>query len=253
MHSAEQKAREYFTRNAAFYTTSPAHTDSAVLERIVELAEPQAHHRVLDIATGGGHTAFALAPSVARVVATDLTWTMVRSARELAQQKQIQNTAFLLQDAHYLPFDDHSFDLITCRRACHHFSNLPEALAEMHRVLRPGGRLVIDDRSVPADAYTDRMMNRLDLLHDPSHIRQYSPDEWQKLLVSIGFSVHTIETYTRDRPLTSLTQGATVQDAAEIVRLLQATTPEEAAKLGYGEVDGVPHIRHWYLTILAKK
>jgi ubiquinone/menaquinone biosynthesis C-methylase UbiE len=69
----EQKAKEVFGERAAFYTTSPAHTDAQVLARVVELAGPHSNWSVLDIATGTGHTAFALSPHVASVIGIDLT------------------------------------------------------------------------------------------------------------------------------------------------------------------------------------
>jgi ubiquinone/menaquinone biosynthesis C-methylase UbiE len=166
----EQAAREIFGARAALYTTSAAHTDLQVLARVVELAAPQADGSALDLATGTGHTAFALAPHVARVVGTDLTPQMLAEAERLARDRAIGNVCFCLADVHTLPFGEGAFQIVTCRRAAHHFSDILRALREMKRVLRAGGRLVIDDRSVPEDDFVDERMNELDRLHDESHV-----------------------------------------------------------------------------------
>jgi protein-L-isoaspartate O-methyltransferase len=68
MNSIEESAKTIFGEHAASYTTSAAHADEHVLERIVELARPQPHWTALDTATGTGHTALALAPHVASVI-----------------------------------------------------------------------------------------------------------------------------------------------------------------------------------------
>ena len=84
MQSPEDKAQRVFGDRAAFYTTSPAHTDPQVLARVVELARPQPDWVGLDIATGSGHTAFALAPQVKSMIGVDITAEMLRDINNLA-------------------------------------------------------------------------------------------------------------------------------------------------------------------------
>jgi ubiquinone/menaquinone biosynthesis C-methylase UbiE len=171
-----------FAQRAAFYATSAVHKDKAVLDRLVELARVQPTDRVLDVATGTGHTAFAFAPQVREVIATDVTPEMLSEGEKLKSELGMRNVEFRIADAHDLPFEDTSFDVVTCRRAAHHFTDIRGALREMCRVLKPGGRLVIDDRSVPEEEFVDATLNRLDWLHDHSHVRQYRPSEWQRIL-----------------------------------------------------------------------
>src|SRR5512139_394987 len=125
-----------FGQRAAFYTTSAVHKDKAVLDRLVALAHVQPTDRVLDIATGTGHTAFAFAPHVHEVIATDVTPEMLAEGEKLKVENGIGNVIFQLADVHDLPFDDESFDVVTCRRAAHHFVDIHRALREMLRVLR---------------------------------------------------------------------------------------------------------------------
>ena len=80
----------------------------------------------MDVATGTGFTAFALAPKVAYVVATDLTPEMVAKAAELAEEQAIDNITFSVAAAEFLPFATASLDLVTCRLAPHHFQDVPK-------------------------------------------------------------------------------------------------------------------------------
>jgi len=253
MKTPEQAVREIFGERAAFYTTSASHTDPQVLARVVELAAPQADWSALDVATGTGHTAFALASHVARVVGTDLTPEMLAEGEKLAHERGIPNVRFCLADVHALPFDDATFDLVTCRRAAHHFSDIGRALREMRRVLRPfgSGRLVIDDRGVPEDDFVDACMNELDRLHDESHVRQYRPSQWERTLAQIGFVVESIEPYTRHRPLTSLTDDVSPENVRRIHAILGNLDPEQREKLNLVNVNGQLYLNHWYLTLSA--
>jgi len=246
-------ARQTFGARAAFYATSAAHTDPQVLARLLELAAPARVSCALDVATGTGHTAFALSPRADVVIGVDLTCQMLEQARLRATELALNNVRFQVADALALPFSDAAFGVVTCRRAAHHFTDISRALSEMWRVMRPGGRLVIDDRSVPEDDFIDRAMNELDRLHDESHVRQYRPSEWETLLNEAGFSVQTVEPYFRHRPLNSLTENVSPQHTARIHAKLDALTWEERAKLNIAEVDGVVHINHWYVMLSAVK
>jgi SAM-dependent methyltransferase len=135
----------------------------------------------------------------------------------------------------------------------HHFTDLPRALHEMARVLGPGGRLVIDDRSVPEDAAVDELMNELDRLHDPSHVREYPPSEWGRLLADAGLTVDALETYTRHRPVGSLTDNAEPEDAGRIVEALRSLPPDLRRAVDLREVDGELHSTHWFVMAAAHR
>jgi ubiquinone/menaquinone biosynthesis C-methylase UbiE len=256
--TTEDRARAVFAARADLYVTSPAHADPQVLNRLVEIARPQPDWRVLDVATGAGHTAFAFAPYVASVVAIDLTPEMLVRAARLAETSAVDNVQFMQADIHELPFDDETFDdevyhLITCRRAAHHFSDIQEAIDEMVRMLKPGGMLLIDDRSVPEDDFVDSVMNRLDWLHDESHVRQYRPSEWQRMLQAAGCEVVVLEPYVKHRPLTSLTDRVAPENVATIHGILNSLSAGQRHKLALAEVDGELYSNHWYILIAARK
>jgi ubiquinone/menaquinone biosynthesis C-methylase UbiE len=251
--SYEERAKAIFGERADLYSVSAAHTDRRVLGRLVELAKPQPDWRVLDVGTGTGHTALAFASHVREVIGVDLTEPMLREAATLARERGVENVTFLEADVHRLPREfGGSFDLVTCRRAAHHFSDIDRALAEMVRALRPGGLLLIDDRSVPEDEWIDEVMHRLDCLHDASHVRQYRPGHWRSLLKSAGLSVEVVEPYTKHRPVTSLTDRVAPEDVTQIHAILDSLSEAERAKLNLETVDGELRSTHWYVIVAAR-
>jgi SAM-dependent methyltransferase len=100
--------------------------------------------QVLDLATGSGEPALTVASAVGpqgHVIATDLVEEMLDIARENAASRNLTNMEFRAADAEQLPFSDHTFDRITCRFGIMFIPDIPRALAEMRRVLKPGGRV----------------------------------------------------------------------------------------------------------------
>jgi ubiquinone/menaquinone biosynthesis C-methylase UbiE len=253
MSTTEELARRIFSERAAFYTTSASHKNPQMLAKLVALAQPQAGWQALDVATGTGHTAFALAPYVQHVIATDLTPAMLDEARKLQTTLGITNVEFRTADVHHLPFPDASFDLVSSRIAPHHFSDIRRALREIARVLRPAGRLVIDDRSIPEDDFVDKTMNALDTYHDPSHVREYRPSEWRQFLEETGFRVESIEPYHQQRPLTSLTHNADAQSTARIHEVMAGLDEAQRRAMNAELKDGQWYLNHWFVIFSAIK
>lgn len=183
------KAREQFGRAAEAYVASPGHAAGNDLARLVELAAPRPSNSALDISAGGGHVALALAPHVARVIASDLTPAMLTAARRFLTERGASNVEYVVADAEQLPFLDASFDLVTVRIAPHHYADIHAAVREMARVLVPGGRLVVIDNIAPEDPALDVAMNDWEKRRDPSHVRAYTATEWRGFLEEAGLRV----------------------------------------------------------------
>lgn len=183
--------KRQFGPNAAKYAVSPVHATGSSLSRLVDLLEPEPWWMLLDIATAAGHTAFALAPSVAEVVASDLLDEMLDVARGEAASRDLGNVRFELADAEALPFDDESFDAVTCRIAPHHFPRPERFVAEVARVLRPGGRFGLVDNMVDAEAAD--FVNHFEKRRDPSHVRALPIEEWLTLVEGAGMTVGVVE------------------------------------------------------------
>jgi len=186
--STAAEVKQQFGANAAFYLSHAPHAQGKSLERLVELTAPQPDWHVLDIATGGGHVAYTFAPHVARVWATDITEEMLAQVREEANKRGLGNVRTAYAKAEMLPFEDASFDLVTCRIAPHHFDSIPDFLAEVARVLKPDGTLAIVDNVVPAGTVGD-YVNAFERFRDPSHLRAWTVEEWQAAFDKAGFAI----------------------------------------------------------------
>jgi ubiquinone/menaquinone biosynthesis C-methylase UbiE len=245
--------QEVFSKRAAFYATSKVHDDKETLSWLVELAAPGREDVALDVGTGAGHTAMAIAPLVHRVDAVDLTEEMMDQARKLCHHRGITNISFHVADAMSLPFPDASYDIVTCRRAAHHFTDVRKALAEMVRVLRPGGRLVIDDRSVPEDDEVDRLINRLDVLHDPSHVRDYRESEWRALITGAGLELASLRPYRKRVPLSHFTDMVEPPTAAAMTDLVRSASERVRKEVGIEVLDGKVVMDNFFVLIAALK
>jgi ubiquinone/menaquinone biosynthesis C-methylase UbiE len=255
--SEQRSAREVFGQRAAYYTTSAVHADPQGLARLVEwalqdLAVDPSQVTALDLATGTGHTALALAPHVRAVIGLDVTPEMLAEAHKLCEARGVSNAHWLVGDVLRLPFRNPRFALLTCRRAAHHFRYIERACREMRRMLARGGRLVIEDRSVPEDDFTAHFMNTLDCLHDASHVLEYSPSAWRAMLERRGFAVQRMEQRIQHRPISSLTDNASAEEVRVIHALLGILDDAQRRILDLREVDGELHINHWYVMIAAQ-
>jgi ubiquinone/menaquinone biosynthesis C-methylase UbiE len=193
-------AERQFGPHAAHYATSSVHAAGESLGRLVALVAPAAHWRVLDVATGAGHMAAAIAPHVAEVVASDITEEMLAETARLAAARCLANVSTARAEAVALPFADTSFDAVVCRLAAHHFPSIPRFLAEVRRVLRPGGTFGLVDNVGPdaeilpglaeheiADA--DAAYDQFERLRDPSHVRALSREQWRRAIEEAGLAI----------------------------------------------------------------
>ncbi|HEU5439372.1 MAG TPA: methyltransferase domain-containing protein [Ktedonobacterales bacterium] len=189
-----ERSRAVFGRSAEAYVVSPGHAHGDDLARLVELAAPRPTDRALDVSTGGGHTALALAPHVAHVTASDLTPEMLAAARRHLTAQHVTTVDFVVADAERLPFLDATYDVVTVRIAPHHYADATRAVREMARVLVPGGRLVIVDNIAPDDRALDALVNDWERRRDSSHVRAYTTAEWQGFVAATGLRIETVET-----------------------------------------------------------
>ena len=187
MQSSHQSSiRHEFTRQADTMSAAAVFTDQDILARIRDAAGLTPASRVLDLACGPGIVTAALAPYAGAVTALDLTPAMVARARQRSLDDGLDNVHCALGLAEGLPFADDSFDVIVNRSALHHFPHPEAALAEMARVLRPAGRLVISDVVSSDAAEESALHNALEVLRDPSHVRMLPRSELTGILQGHG-------------------------------------------------------------------
>ncbi len=181
-----------FGEFASKYVTSASHAKGTDLARLLELAQPQGDWEVLDIATGGGHTALAFARHVKHVVASDLTAKMLQAAADFIKTQNADNISFRQAQAVDLPFQDSHFHAVTCRIAAHHFPDAAAFVREAGRVLKPGGLLLVQDHVLPDDPVAAAEVEAFERLRDPSHHRAFTEGEWRAMFAAAGLAVtHT--------------------------------------------------------------
>jgi ubiquinone/menaquinone biosynthesis C-methylase UbiE len=229
--------QEQFGKTAAHYLTSKPHAKGKSLERLVDLTGPQKDWRVLDIATGGGHVAYVFAPHVARVWATDITQEMLDQVTAEAGKRGLANVRTTYAKAEALPFEDESFDLVTCRIAPHHFDSIPAFLGEVRRVLKAGGQFALVDNVVPPGTVGD-YINAFERFRDPSHLRAWTMQEWRDALAKAGLSVTHEEQIYKTMEFSSWAQRYDDTMKALLRAMLTEVTPAVAAVLEPKTTDG---------------
>jgi ubiquinone/menaquinone biosynthesis C-methylase UbiE len=195
-----RRVQEQFGAIAAAYVTSPGHAGGEDLERLVAWARALAPGTALDVATGGGHTALALAALARRVTACDVTEPMLRAARGLLRERGARGVGVVAGDVTVLPFGDGVFDLVTCRIAAHHFADVAAAVREVRRVLRPGGSFLLQDILGHDDAEAAAFITEVERRRDPSHVRAYRAVEWKAFLRAAGLTVMDSVVIAKGRP-----------------------------------------------------
>jgi SAM-dependent methyltransferase len=243
MTDVEHKARvqQQFGASAEGYVTSAGHASGDDLEQLALWAEAGPDRLALDVATGAGHTALALAPRVGRVVASDLTERMLETAETFIRSKGVANVEFRRADAEDLPFADASFDLVSCRIAPHHFADAQRFVCEVARVLRPGGLFLLEDSIVPDDPALDEFMNHAEKLRDATHVRSLRASEWRDLLISAGFAIEGELVFAKPHPLQDWLDRAHTPAAerAAVLEMFQAASPAARAAFGIAfDADG---------------
>ena len=184
--------REEFTRQAEAYAKAEAITNAQRLDRLVTAINPARDARALEVATGPGYVAMALAAVCREVVGLDLTPAPIAIAGRNRQERNIKNVRFQVGDAEHLPFGDGEFDIVVCRFAFHHFEDPSKILGEMCRVCRPGGTVVVEDLFSSEDAERAAYYNRFENLRDHSHTRALALSELTGLMGRARVEIETV-------------------------------------------------------------
>jgi len=166
---------DVWSQRAEAFRESATHKEGLDLDLLVEWCEPGDGVKVLDVATGGGHVARRLREEGCAVITVDPAPGMRPD---------------VVAHAEDLPFEDGSFDVVTCRIAAHHFGDVRKAVAEMARVTQH--LVVIED-----NVFVDRAVEEAERLRDPTHVRCYSEEEWKEMLVEAGLEVEQVEWFER--------------------------------------------------------
>ena len=226
--SGIEPVQKQFGRTAAAYVESATHARGEDLDRIVALATEHGGERIVDVGTGVGHTLRRVAPSFGSAIGVDATREMLEAGVGVLAGAGVKNAVLVQANATALPIRSGSVDVVTSRLAAHHFADAAAAFREIGRILRPGGLFVLVDNYAPDEPELERFINEVEMLRDPSHIRNHTVAGWSDLLERAGLH----PTVDSDAAVTKLTtenwleRSQTPSDRAEEVRRrLRMATP----------------------------
>ena len=245
--------QESFTRQAEAYAAAPVITDPERLRGLVEAIAPVSDARALDVATGPGLLALALAEHCREVVGVDLTEAPLAIAERNRHERGATNVRFQTGDADRLPFADGEFDIVVCRFALHHFEDPARVLREMARVSRD--KVAAEDLVASEEAARAAYHNRFEQLRDPSHTRALPPSELMAMLASCGLTVerqysgHLEQNLERWLATTQTPDGP----AAEVRAMIERDSREDLSGTRPFMRDGQWFFRHETLALVGRK
>jgi ubiquinone/menaquinone biosynthesis C-methylase UbiE len=221
--SHDDIVRQEFTKQAEAYAANPSIADRDRVARLVQAIQPAPSARVLEVATGPGYVALALATVAREVIGVDLTAAPLAIAERFRQERGMTNVRFESADAKQLPFDDASFDVVVCRLALHHFPQPALVLREMVRVCRPGGTVAVEDMVASEHPERAAYHNKLEQLRDASHTAALALSQLLTLCAQAGLEVASVQTGSLAQVAERWLQNAqTPPDRADEVRRLLA-------------------------------
>jgi len=193
MDTLEKNQKAFTRQSEGFSSDGDTYADSEELAWMLEDLPVSADARALDIATGTGEFARAIAPHVATVIGLDATDAMIEQGKCFIEQARIRNISFQKGVVQDIPFEDETFDIVSSRYAFHHFADPRPVISEMARVCRVGGHIIIVDIIVP-DASTAVESNYYEWLCDQSHTRALNPGEFEIYFPLFGLEVVSART-----------------------------------------------------------
>ncbi len=256
LNQVQRASQEQFARQSDRY--GKGH----ILENVEDVLAALKHitlpsrGRVLDVATGGGHTGLLLARLGHDVTLSDITEAMLDRAGASARQRGLA-VQTRLHSAEQFPYDGNSFDLVTCRVAAHHFSSPESFVRESARVLRrPGWFLLIDGTGEDDQPEAEEWSHSVEKLRDPSHHRFVTPRTWRDYCENAGLRVTHCELTPFKQPDLNWyfdTAATSPENRCQVLELVR-DAPESAKKLfRLGEENG--KIVWWWqrLTLVAQR
>lgn len=248
-------ARERFGPRAGSYRTSELHAGGPDLTLLMEWLAPRPGQRALDVATGGGHVALALARSGVDVEACDLTPEMLEVARVLLGDEDC-TARFAVAEADALPYPDAAFDIVTCRIAAHHFPDAQAFFNEVARVLKPGGRFGFQDQTLPPEGPSAVPVDVFERTRDSSHNQAYNEKGWMTLIERAELVVErsTLVDKRHDFGDWTARQNSDEATVAELTRQM-AEAPDGMRRWLEPEYEGerIVAFRNRHLVVLATK
>ena len=255
MTESLERTRREFTRQAAQFAAAAAINERRQTDCFLELIGAAGSGAILDVACGPGIVTAALAPRARAVTGFDLTPGMREKARQRCAAAGLGNVTFREGSVTDLPFADGAFDGVVTRLSIHHFAAPQRAMAEMVRVLRLGGTLVVADVVSSEAVDESRLHNAIEVLRDPSHVRMLPVSELEALVAGSGLEIIGRDGWEQRREFEEwadiVADPERVAPIRTIVRALASAG--QTAGIGLRLEDGAVVFHHRWRVIAARK
>jgi ubiquinone/menaquinone biosynthesis C-methylase UbiE len=242
-----QRIVDQFSRWAKPFAELPIHADADAMARTIEACAITSETKVLDVACGPGILACALAERARHATGIDITPAMIEQAEARRAASGLNNVEWHVGDATALPFENHSFDRVTTRYSFHHMPDPAAALAEMKRVCRPDGRVIVIDATPSPEA--QKAYDTMERLRDPSHTSALTLDQLRQIGEDTGLSEVVIDEYRLEAQLDTLADAA---DMPALTAMIEADIAGGQDRIGVGAWRSLTGIRFYFpVSIVA--
>lgn len=250
MSTHHQVNQQQYQDKSQAYLTSSVHAQGIEFQKMQQLIQLHQFKTVLDLGCGGGHVSYQVAPFVEQVTAYDLTPSMVELVAQQATQKGVNNVITQQGAAESLPFADQSFDCIISRYSAHHWHNVAQAMSEIYRVVAQQGKVIMVDILGNSNPVMDTFFQTMESIRDPSHVRNYSLQEWMHFAECAGFRIECVEKQHLELEFQSWTERMQTPDyAVQTIRYLQHKASDQTRQYYQIQADGSFRSEVLYLVL----
>lgn len=239
MKTQHKLNQEQYQDKSEAYLHSSVHAEGQEFGKMCMLIQQHKLKNILDLGCGGGHVTYQIAAYADQVIAYDLTPEMVKLVQQQSKQKNFSHVMGQVGSAEQLAFDAATFDCIISRYSAHHWQNVGQAMLEMNRVLKQHGKIIIFDILGHSNPVFDSFLQSIEMIRDPSHVRDYSLQEWTHFAEYAGFRIETIEKQHVALNFQHWVQRMqTPIEAINTIRYLQQAVSDEVRKYYQIQDDG---------------
>ena len=239
MNTQHQVNQHQYQDKSNAYLSSSVHAQGAEFVKMQQCVQQHQFKRILDLGCGAGHVSYQVAPYTEQVIAYDVTSEMVELVCQQAKEKGLTQIQGQQGAAEQLPFADQSFDCIISRYSAHHWQHVGQAMQEIYRVLQPHGKVIFVDILGNGQPVLDTFLQTIEMIRDPSYVRNYNLQEWMQFAEYAGFQVEQIEKQVLHLDFDSwVSRMQTPASGVETIRSLQGKVSDMVKQHFQIQVDG---------------